>query len=418
MSIINRNGAIWQDYTDLDYRGIENPLKSNGASLDVIGSSYVRNGMFIVDDKNRIMLVQLDDMIKLGNDTVSNDMAVIDLKAETQRTKMALESATNDYVLAVVRFADEVKSQIMEAKMFALELSRNEVTLSEKRATLADEKAAIQITETGLKIKIEELERKHVEIEKLRAELSVAKANTQLIMSEIDVKKAELAVINGQVQKAMAEVDKIELTTNVAITLADLLVRQIAGVRLESERADLSAIAQIIAMKLDASINNINTEIRNVQNKERYERDLLAFLGHIHNAKIRDQDHQLEIMEGEGRVQLFKEDTTKEFLEQLREIEELITESAIKVAEASNEKNTEIYRQNARDASIKLRAVAEGYTKQVNETYTDRTLSQHIVEGSSSAMHDNGQHHSSGKYDTDFNRITPLRDKDWDADIN
>lgn len=384
MTVRERNTEIWQDYTDFAYRGIDNPLQSYEETVNLLGESFIEGAIFIVDDKNRIKLEQLADMIQLGNDQIANERAIVDSKAETRRIVMALESATNDYIMIIARYVTEVKSQIMDARILALEMSENEITLAGRRAALAEERADIKIQEIDLQIQLEGIERKHVEIEKLRAELSVAKANVAVIMAEIDVTEAELAVINGRVQKAMAEIEKIELTVEVAKVLADLIVRQIAGVRLESERADLEAIADVIAIKLAAILALIDKRIENVRERTGDEKNLLEVLKQLQVANLDEQQIWLERAASDETIQTFKEGATDDFLEALRKIEELVTEWAIKWIEESNKDKSEIYIQQARDAALTNQATAEGYMRQHRKTYTSRTLSQKIIKGATS----------------------------------
>jgi hypothetical protein len=386
MTIEKRNAAIWQDYTDFAYRGIKNTLESHEETINLLGEASVLGDIYIVNDKNRIKVAQLDDVIQLGRDQILNEQAITDSKAETQRTIMALKSVTNDYVLTVVRYAANVKGQISDARLLAIEMGENEVALAGQRAVLSDEKADIKIQEIDMRVQLEGIERQHVEIEKLRAELSVAKANTTLIMANIDVKRAELSVIKGQVEKAMAEISKVELTVQVAMTLADLVVRQIAGVRLESERADLAAIADVIGIKLTAALALIDQKIGNVREKTEDERETLESLRDLQVAKLDEQQIWLEQAASNADIHDYKEIANDEFLSSLRDLEELVSSWAIKYIKESNQNQDEIYRQNARDSALTLRAQADGYMKKTTRSYTNAITAQHIVKGSASLL--------------------------------
>jgi hypothetical protein len=320
-------------------------------------------------------------MVNLGYDQIANEEKIVDLNAITKRSIMALKLATNDYIIAIIEYAVEVKSQIEDARILAIEMSQNKVTLAGNRATLADEKADIEIQEIDLKIELENIERKHVEIEKLKAKLSVAKANTQLIMAEIDVKKAELSVINGRVQKVMSEVDKINLTVDVAGALADIMVRQIAGVRLESERADLSAMAEVIAIKLSSMLSVIDERMQNVLKKTMAETELLSSLKGLQVAKLNDQQTQIEEAESADVIQIYKKEENEKFLGELRHIEEILTELAIRLIDQNTEGNTRTDRQNLEDKSLTLKAQAEGYRRKETKTRITAKTSQKVNKG-------------------------------------
>lgn len=377
----NRNTGIWKDYTDFTYRGISNNLKSDESTVNVLGRSFIESGISIIDDKNSIRFDQLEDMVNLGYDQIANEEKIVDLNAITKRSIMALKLATNDYIMAVVKYATEVKSQIEDARILAIEMSQNRVVLAENKATLADEKADIEIQEIDLKIELENIERKHVEIEKLKAKLSVAKANTQLIMAEIDVKKAELSVINGRVQKVMSEVDKINLTVDVAGALADIMVRRIAGVRLGSERADLSAMAEVIAIKLSSMLSVIDERMRNVLEKTVDETELLSSLEGLQVAKLDDQQTQIEEAESADVIQIYKKEENEKFLGELRHAEKILTELAIRLIDQNTDGNIETDKQRLEDNRLTLKAQAEGYRRKETKTRITAKTEQTVKKG-------------------------------------
>lgn len=257
MPVNKRNISVWKPLTTLAYMGVPNPLLDNGTVLDNLGQSLIGGAVTIVDDATRIKEEQRDALVKLGYDTITNQMTLADMNATTRRSVMALEIAANNYIMLVENYIIEVLNLITDAKEYAFELGKNAIDLAQVKAEIAEEKGAIYIQKVDLQIELEEIERKHVEIELLRAELSVAKAHTRLLMAEIEVSRAELALIEVNVKAAMANLAKIQIEVDIAMTIADIIVRGLTTVKYEVEVAEIAASFGIIGSKLSAVLSLI-----------------------------------------------------------------------------------------------------------------------------------------------------------------
>lgn len=294
MPVNLRNISIWKPLTTLEYMGISNPLLNNETVLNDLGQSLIGGAVTIVDDEIRIKEEQRDALIKLGYDTITNEMTLTDMDAATRRTVMALEIAANAYMMLVENYIVEVLNLITDAKEYAFEMGKNAIELAQVKAEIAEEKGAIYIQKVDLQIQLEVIERKHVEIELLRAELAVAKAHTQLIMAEIDVARAELALVETQVKAAMAEVEKTQIEVDIAMTIADIAVKELTSVKYAVEVAEIAASYETIASKLEAILNILSEKQLQLNYQTTSKTSILGDIHGLTSANKKAQDQRVD----------------------------------------------------------------------------------------------------------------------------
>ena len=302
--------------TTLEHMGISDPLLVNEAVLNDLGKSLIGSAITIVDDDIRIKEEQRDATIKLGYDTITNEMILTDMDAATRRAVMVLQISANDYMMLVENYVVTVLNLITDAKEYAFEVGKNAIDLAQIKAEIAEEKGAIYVQKVDLQIQLEAIERKHVELELLRAELAVAKAHTALLMAEIDVARADLALVEVNVKVAMAELEKIQIEVDIAMTIADIVTRGLAAIKLDVETAEIAAAFGIIASKLDAILSIIAEKSVQLNEQTGSKVAILGDIKALTSANVESQGKRVDEASSNAAVQEHAADKTADALSQ------------------------------------------------------------------------------------------------------
>ena len=316
MPVNLRNVSVWKPLTSLEYMGISNPLLANEVVLDTLGKGVIGNNITIVDDKIRIKEEQRDALIKLGYDTITNEMTLTDMDAVTRRAVMALQISANDYMHLVELYVVKVLNLIADAKEYAFEVGKNAVDLAQVKAEIAEEKGAIYIQKVNLQIQLEVIERQHVEIELMRAKLAAVKAQTNLLMAELDVKKAELRLIEVAVETAMAEVTKVQIEVDIAMVIADIVTRGLAAVKYSVEVAEIAAAFTVIATRLAATLSVITEKESQLGIQSDSKKTILGDILVLNSANIEAQGLRVDEVNSDQDVQEYEASKTAEMLSQ------------------------------------------------------------------------------------------------------
>lgn len=378
----DRNKAIWEKIISFEHMGIKDIFADQRSTLDALNQKSINTPITIVDDTFRIKEDQLNRTIQFKYDQIENERTIADEKAVTQRTIMALTQETNDYVLLVEDFITKVREVIMEAKITAQKIvAVKELEYQATRVEVAEKRAEARLKELDIKILLEEINRKYVEIEVLRAELDVAKANIRVAMALIAEKEAELREIQVRVEKAMAEVTRAELTAQIALTAADILIRKLAEVRYRISENELNQAFERIANKLAAILELIAVRKEQQETKTQTEIDLLAEVAK-HLAALKDeQTARKEDMEANERVQDHEKTQTGIYLGK-EEIERNKTkDEQIQTMQASSDADMAL--DDARRAAQKLinEAFEWACRNEYRERYNVSTSIRHTIEG-------------------------------------
>ena len=316
MAVNSRNISVWKPLTTLEHMGISDPLLVNEAVLNDLGKSLIGSAITIVDDDIRIKEEQRDATIKLGYDTITNEMILTDMDAATRRAVMVLQISANDYMMLVENYVVTVLNLITDAKEYAFEVGKNAIDLAQIKAEIAEEKGAIYVQKVDLQIQLEAIERKHVELELLRAELAVAKAHTALLMAEIDVARADLALVEVNVKVAMAELEKIQIEVDIAMTIADIVTRGLAAIKLDVETAEIAAAFGIIASKLDAILSIIAEKSVQLNEQTGSKVAILGDIKALTSANVESQGKRVDEASSNAAVQEHAADKTADALSQ------------------------------------------------------------------------------------------------------
>ena len=316
MAVNSRNISVWKPLATLAHMGISDPLLVNEAVLNDLGKSLIGSAITIVDDDIRIKEEQRDATIKLGYDTITNEMILTDMDAATRRAVMVLQISANDYMMLVENYVVTVLNLITDAKEYAFEVGKNAIDLAQIKAEIAEEKGAIYVQKVDLQIQLEAIERKHVELELLRAELAVAKAHTALLMAEIDVARADLALVEVNVKVAMAELEKIQIEVDIAMTIADIVTRGLAAIKLDVETAEIAAAFGIIASKLDAILSIIAEKSVQLNEQTGSKVAILGDIKALTSANVESQGKRVDEASSNAAVQEHAADKTADALSQ------------------------------------------------------------------------------------------------------
>lgn len=298
----------------ITYMGITNLLQVEESLFDDVNKKLINTVVSIVDDDVRIKKDQLDELTALESAKVINEQAIADAKAVTQRTIIALQTVTNNYLIVVDRYIKDVQALLMDAREYALSIQKKEVALGLLRAEVAEEKADVKIAELDMRIDLETINRKFVEIDVLKAELGVAKANVRLIMTQIEIEEAELREIQARVDVAMMAVEKVTLESDIALIFADISTRQLTKTRYDVENAEIQATYAWIADKLQSVLDILGVRQSQLIAKINTQKTLKTDATSLYNAQKDYVDLQYEEAQSDASVQNYKESATASVL--------------------------------------------------------------------------------------------------------
>jgi len=358
--------------------GIVNPVSSEEDLFDNTNKRAVDTIVSIVDDDIRIKEEQLNDTIVLEEAKIANQQAIEDSKATNQRTIIALQTATNSYLILTEKYIKDVQALLMSAKEYALTIEEKEIALALLKAEVAEEKADVRIAEIDMRIDLEEINRKFVEIDVLKAELDVAKANVRLVMTQIEIDEAELKVIQARVDKAMMAVEKVTLEADVALVFADIAVRQLTETKYNIESAEIAAGYAWISDKLQSIIDILNVRQDQLIERINHEDGLLEDETESYNAKTDNLDIQYEEAQSNERVQDYEESQVAMILQMEEALKDALqaVNLAYNLAKTTGALGIDTTMVTAEGMVTKRKSTTKTYS--LSDDYSDTTIIQRI----------------------------------------
>jgi len=240
-----RNRAVWVGLLT------DTPLAEHEAQLDSLALPTIESYLAITDEMFAIKESQRDRSIEQSQAEIAQDRSLADAKAATERRRLAIRMAADEYLLAGRFFDAKVRALIMGAKEYAAEVEKEQASLEKSRAQLAVTKEQNRLQEINAKIYYEAIQKAQVEADLARAKVDVAKAHTRALMADIEAQKAGLDLVEAEVQEAMATVEKATLQADVALIYAEVITKQLSEVKLAVEKEEIAQGFQFIQTKLD-----------------------------------------------------------------------------------------------------------------------------------------------------------------------
>jgi hypothetical protein len=246
-----RNAVTW---LPLGVGGVMSPLAEMEAELDTLASPGVENFLAISDEVWGIKEVQRDRTIELSQAEVDQDAAIAAAKASAGRSKIAIERAADEYLLAAKMYDVQVNNILMSARELAGLVEVAALAAEAAKAAVDVDKESVKQTKIGVQIAIEGIEAQQVAADLAKAAVEVAKAHVRAAVAGVEAGKAAVEVIETQVQVAMAEAEGATLQADVAMIFAEIVTHQLSEVKLGAERADIQAGYALIDSKLGDAI--------------------------------------------------------------------------------------------------------------------------------------------------------------------
>ena len=284
--------------------GVLDPLSNRQDALNYLAMPGIDNQMAISDDVWRIKEDQRDQANILEQDTVRQERQIIDGKATLERAKLALRKGTDEVELAALRYAQLVKSLLMDAREYASEVELVLLDVERQKASLSVTREALNLKKVNAAIFLEYINKKMVEVDIAKYRLEAAKANVRAILADIEAGEAEIKLLNAQIEAIMMEAEKAGLQADVATIFAQIMVKQLSQVKLDVQTAEIESGFRYIASKLEDMLAIYDVKLVVEQLKEDLELALTAELTQYfvaekehENLKLEEQNDQRDIFE-------------------------------------------------------------------------------------------------------------------------
>jgi len=241
-----RDRAIWQRYDLIglglpEFEDLEDRIRAGGT----------KQFLAIIDAELDASAAQRNLLHEADLAEIAQDRKNALARMETQRKALAIRHAADLLVLAVREYDAKVRQFIMAAREYAAEVEKEQVELERLRAQLAAKRAELHGREIYARIFYELVEQKQLEAEKAKTQVEVARANIRALTAEIEAEQAELRVIQEELEVVMTEAEKATLNSDIAMIIADITTRCLAGIRLGVEKAEIQEAREYIQQHLD-----------------------------------------------------------------------------------------------------------------------------------------------------------------------
>lgn len=277
----------WEQYGPLSgLKPIEEELKRARAHT-------IEGYMASVDADMALKEIERDRGAELARAELEQEMKLALEKYETERRRLAIKMAADDYFLAAKRYEAHVRNIIMSAREYAAAMEREQAKLEKAKAELAVEKEHLRIKDLTAQVFIQAVEKAMVEADVAKMKLQAAKARVDIIEAEVAAKRAEVSMIEAEVKEAMAEAEKADIIADLASIFAQVVVKGLTSVKLDVETKEIEAGFRYVATKLSDMLRlwDIRTHIMELRHEA--EQRLLEEILELGEAEKRALDLRL-----------------------------------------------------------------------------------------------------------------------------
>jgi hypothetical protein len=299
-----RNGTVWVGLL------AGTALAEDEALVNALHRDMVEDYLALTDEVFQVKEYERTKSIEQSQAEVDQELFLADAKAATERQKIAIRIAADDYLFAARVYDAQVRSIIMLAKEYAASVELEQLSEQAKRTQLAIDKEAVHLVEVETKIEIEGIQRAMVQADLARNQLEVAKAGVQVLEANIAAEKAELEIIDAEVDEAMAVVTLATLQADVAMILAEIVMKQLSKVKLAVEKEEITDGFAFIQSKLNDLLTIWGVKDRIEALKTKGAGDILDETVKLLSAEEADQDLKLVEMGDAQAVQAYDVNAT------------------------------------------------------------------------------------------------------------
>lgn len=247
-----------------------------------------------IDADYEVKEAERDRGTELAQAEIDQEMRLALEKYETDRRRLAIRMAAEEYFLAAKRYEAQVRALIMSAREYAAAMEREQAQVEKLKAELAVEKEHLRVKDLTAQVFLQAVERAMVEADVAKMRLQAVKARVDVVEAEVAAKRAEVALIEAEVKEAMAEAERADLLADVASIFAQVLVKQLASVKLDVETKEIEHGFRYIQAKLDDMLRLWDIRETRMELREEAEKRLLEEL--LEHAEEEKRSQNLRLM--------------------------------------------------------------------------------------------------------------------------
>src|SRR5208337_2933082 len=243
-----RNRTLW---TPFEWGGLMRPLAAEQAMLNTLGRAGVAVPLAIVDENWRVKEYQAKRGTEVDQAAIGQDRLIADMKVETGLIKLAIEQATNEYVLAAEFYDAKVRSLLMGAHEYAAAIELKMLAVEAAETELAIDKEALHLQTVEADIIKEAVKQAMVATEIVKNQLEAQKAVLRAAEAAVAAGEAEIKAEEALVSVAQAQAEKATLQADVAMIFARIVTLKLEAIKLDVGVQEIVAGFGFIKSKLD-----------------------------------------------------------------------------------------------------------------------------------------------------------------------
>jgi hypothetical protein len=267
-----RNRTLWVSF---EWGGLLCPLAAEQKVLNDLGRAGVANPMAIADENWRVKEYQVKRSNEVDQAVVNQERLIADMKVETGLVKLAIEQATNDYVLTADFYSAKVRSLLMGTQEFAAAVELKMLAVEASEVTLFIAKEALHLQDVEDKIIEEGIAQQFVatdiaknQIVAQEAIVKAAEAQVGAGEAEVKVEEADLAIAKEELRLEAVQDDIIKESINQAFLQTDIakIVLKAQKAMFRAAEAEVAAgEAEVEVEKTTLAINQEAVHLQEVQ---------------------------------------------------------------------------------------------------------------------------------------------------------
>jgi hypothetical protein len=187
------------------------------------------------DEVFAVKVYEVDETNQIEQDKVAQEKLFADLKAATERTKIAMRLAADDYIYAARLYDNTVKSLVMTAREYANTIEVETLNAAAQEKELGVEKEALRTISLNAQIIEAGIDKAMVEADVAREQVAAAKANVEAVMAGIAAQEAQIKIADTQLAIAMTDAEKLTLQADIQKILAEIMLKFVNTIRLATE---------------------------------------------------------------------------------------------------------------------------------------------------------------------------------------
>lgn len=236
------------------------PLTTHQAVLNSLGQPGIENFMAITEETWGIKEVQRDRSYELNQAEVTDQRLIAENQVVTSLAKLAIQTATDEYTLAIKIYDAKVRALLMGAREYVAQIELEQLEVEKSRAVLAVAKEVLRQSQVNASIYYEYIQGLMVDAEIAKAKVETAKANVRAVMADIAAGEADIRVITAEIEQYMAQAEKATLQADVAMIYAEILTKKLSAIRLDIGQQEIAAGFGYIQSRYDDMLIRLATQ--------------------------------------------------------------------------------------------------------------------------------------------------------------